>query len=315
MTEKPKVVCLVGPTACRKTEVSIALAKRLNGEIVSADSVAVYRGLDIGSAKPTVAERDGIPHYMLDAADITDTDFTVAVFREKARAAIDDILARGKLPIIVGGSGLYADAIFSDMRFCAPSDPCVRAAIEKDYAIDAEAVFARLKQADAVTAARLHIHDAKRVIRALEVYEVSGKPFSALNESFQKAQEAGETYDIRRIGLTMPRALLYDRIEKRVDRMMKNGLQQEAYELFAKGLTPDRYTAMQSIGYAQLYDAYCGRCTVEDAVAKIKLDTRHFAKRQMTWFRRNPKTVWFGILPNTDMRELLDQITEEINRR
>ena len=312
MMQKPKVVCIVGPTACRKTEASVGLAKRCNGEIVSADSVAVYRGLDIGSAKPTVEERQGIPHHMIDVVDITDTSFTVASFREIARSSIDRILSNHKLPIVVGGSGLYADAIFSEMRFCAPSDETIRAALEKDYAQNPNDVFARLKAVDAITASRLHPNDAKRVIRALEVYEVSGKPFSQWNASFQNAQEKGETYYVRRIGLSMPREALYKRIEQRVDLMFQNGLKEEAYALFERGQTPDRYTAMQSIGYAQLYDAYCGRCTVEEAKARIKLDTRHFAKRQMTWFRRNPKTVWVEITPETDSAALIDRIAEEI---
>ncbi len=312
MTTKPKIICIVGPTACRKTEISVALAKSCNGEIVSADSVAVYRGLDIGSAKPTLEERGGVLHHMIDVADITDTSFTVAFFRQMARASIDEILAKDRLPIVVGGSGLYSDAIFSEMRFCAPSDSAVRAALEREYTKDPNALFSRLKAVDKITASRLHPNDAKRVIRALEVYEVSGIAFSAWNASFQKAQEEGETYDTRRFGLSMPRELLYKRIELRVDRMFQQGLKEEAYALFDRGLTPDRYTAMQSIGYAQLFEAYCGRCTVEDAKAKIKLDTRHFAKRQMTWFRRNPKTVWFEITPETESAVLIDRIKEEI---
>ncbi len=294
MTQKPVVLCIVGPTACHKTEVSIQLAKRLNGEIVSADSVAVYRRLDIGSAKPTSEEQQAVPHHMIDVADITDTDYSVARFRRQARRAIESILSRGKLPIVVGGSGLYSDAIFSDMRFSAPSDPAIRARLEKEYETDANAVFERLRHLDAATAERLHPNDAKRVIRALEVYEVSGKPFSAWNEAFGKAQTEGESYRVLRCGLDMDRAKLYERINLRVDRMFENGLKEEAFALFDEGLTP-RYPALQSIGYAQLYEAYRGAISLEDAKEQIKLATRHFAKRQLTWFRRNPQTRWYFV--------------------
>lgn len=311
MTALPAVVCIVGPTACGKTSVSIELAKRLNGEIVSADSVAVYRGLDIGSAKPTVAERCGIAHHMIDVADVTDTDFTVARFRKEAREAIDDILARGKLPIVVGGSGLYSDAIFSDMRFSAPSDAAVRAKLESAYLADKDAVFARLREVDGQTARRLHPNDQKRVVRALEVYEVTGKPFSAWNRDFASVQEEGETYRVLRRGLDMDREALYRRIEARVDRMFADGLEAEAFALFEKGYTP-RLPAMQSIGYAQLYDAYAGRCTVEEAKAKTKLDTRHFAKRQLTWFRRNPQTIWYRVDAYASTAELATELESDI---
>ena len=165
MSARPNVLCIVGPTACGKTALSVALAKKVGGEIVSADAVAVYRGLDIGSAKPTEAEREGVPHHLIDCVDVTDDSFTVSSFRALAREAIDDILRRKKLPIVVGGSGLYVDAVFSDMRFSAPSDSTIRAAIEKEYDACPEAVFAALRSADPVTAQRLHPNDKKRVVR------------------------------------------------------------------------------------------------------------------------------------------------------
>jgi tRNA dimethylallyltransferase len=309
MSTKPAVLSVVGPTATGKTALSVSLAKRLHGEIVSADAVAVYRGMDVGSAKPTPEERQGVPHHMIDCAEITDTDFTVSAFREQARAAIDGVLARNRLPIVVGGSGLYADAIFSDMRFSAPSDPALRAALETDYDRDKNAFFALLSASDPVTAARLHPNDKKRVVRAMEVYRLTGKPFSELNRSFRSAQAGDGTYRIVRVGLTADRGVLYSRIDRRVDRMAENGLIDEAYGLFARGLTPDRYTAMQAIGYAQLYEAYCGRCSEAEAIDAIKLATRHFAKRQITWFKRDPNTVWFDIL-RQDPEEIITQITE-----
>ena len=311
MSAKKTVLCIVGPTASGKTALSVELAKALNGEIVSADAVAVYQGLDIGSAKPTEAERQGVPHHLIDCADITDNAFTVSVFRTMARDAIDEILERGGLPVVVGGSGLYLDAIFSDMAFSAPSDAAIRAAIESDYDSDRNAVFSRLQHVDPVTAKRLHVNDKKRIVRALEVYAITDKPFSELNRAFETAQAGDGTYRVVRIGLTMDRARLYERIEQRVDRMMQNGLKEEAYGLFERGLTPERYTAMQSIGYAQLYEAYCGRCSVDEAVFEIKKATRHFAKRQLTWFRRNKETRCFDA-EQTPFEDILKEVTESL---
>lgn len=309
MNAKPVVLSVVGPTATGKTALSVALAQRLNGEIVSADAVAVYRGMDIGSAKPTQEERQGIPHHMIDCADITDRDFTVSVFRELARAAVDGILKRDRLPIVVGGSGLYADAIFSNMRFSAPSDSDLRAELEADYDRDKNGFFALLSASDPITAARLHPNDKKRVVRAMEVFRLTGKPFSELNRTFSDVQAGDGTYRIVRVGLNMDRELLYRRIDLRVDRMIESGLIDEAYGLFREGLTPDRYTAMQAIGYAQLYEVYCGRCTEAEAIEAVKLATRHFAKRQITWFKRDPNTVWFD-MQRQDREEIIERITE-----
>lgn len=305
------VLCIVGPTASGKTSLSINAAKLCNGEIVSADAVAVYRGLDIGSAKPTMQERQGIRHHLIDIAEITDTNFSVSRFRELARAAIEDILSRSKLPIVVGGSGLYADAIFADMRFSTPSDPLVRAEIESEYARDRNAVFERLTQLDPITAKRLHINDKKRVVRAMEVILLTERPFSELNAEFESAQQNDGTYRTVKVGITFPREILYQRIDERVDRMMQLGLKEEAYGLFDQGLRPDRYTAMHSIGYTQLYESYCGLCSVKEAVEKIKLATRHFAKRQLTWFKRDSRTIWFDA-SEIDQKQILQNITELI---
>ncbi len=312
MSDRPTILCIVGPTACGKTALSVALAKRLNGEIVSADAVAVYRRLDIGSAKPTETERQGIPHHMIDCVDIADDSFTVSAFRDAARKAIDGIAERGRLPIVVGGSGLYLDSIFSDMQFSAPSDPEIRAQLERDYDADKKAVFETLSACDPIATKRLHPNDKKRVVRALEVYRVTGKPFSELNRAFETAQQDDQTYRTARIGLNPERTVLYARIDRRVDEMMQNGLLEEAYTLFREGYTPDRYRAMQSIGYAQLYDAYTGACSVAEAVERIKLDTRHFAKRQITWFKRNPNTVWIDPLA-PDFEDVIRTCMELIN--
>ena len=312
MKDKPYVLCIVGPTASGKTALSVSLACRLDGEIVSADAVAVYRGLDIGSAKPTVEERCGIPHHLIDCADLTDNSFTVSTFRTMARAALDDILSRGKLPIVVGGSGLYLDSVFSDMQFSAPSDPAIRASIEEEYDRDRKAVFDVLRRADPITAQRLHPNDKKRIVRAMEVYRVTGKSFSDLNRAFVSAQQGDETYRTVRIGLNMDRKILYERIDRRVDHMMQMGLKEEAFALFEQGITPENCRALQSIGYAQLYDVYTGRSSLEDAVEQIKLDTRHFAKRQITWFKRDPHTVWFDAV-KLSVDELVQKTMELCN--
>ena len=289
------VLCIVGPTASGKTALAVELASRCGGEIISADAVAVYPGLDIGSAKPTAEERRGIPHHLIDCAELTNNDFTVSTFRTMAREALDDIISRDRQPIVVGGSGLYLDAVFSDMQFSTPSDPAIRASIEKEYDHDPKTVFDTLREYDPVTASRLHPNDKKRVVRALEVYRITGKPFSDLNRSFASAQQGDDTYRTLRIGLNMDRSILYDRIDRRVDQMMKSGLREEAYSLFEQGLTPENFRALQSIGYAQLYDAYIGKCSLPEAIGQIKLDTRHFAKRQITWFKRDPNTTWFDV--------------------
>lgn len=313
MNVPPRVVCIVGPTACRKTEISIRLAHHMNGEVISADSVSVYRGLDIGSAKPPIEEREGVPHHMIDVADITDTQFTVAAFREMARHEIDDVLIRKRLPIVVGGSGLYSDSIFSDMEFSAPSDPAVRRRLESEYDSDPSGVFERLSSIDPNSAARLHPNDAKRVIRALEVFEVSGKVFSDWNQDFSSVQNGSAKYRVSRYGLNMDREALYDRINLRVDRMFDSGLKDEAYALFDKGYTPE-YPALQSIGYAQLYSVYQGLITLEEAKDQIKQATRRFAKRQLTWFRRDPETKWFYLDRYQDIEEVVSAIRQDIIR-
>ncbi len=309
MSTKPTVLCIVGPTACGKTSLSIEASLALSGEVVSADAVAVYRGLDIGSAKPSLAERKGVVHHLIDCADITDSSFTVSTFRTLSRNAINDIASRGKLPVVVGGSGLYLDAVFSDMRFSAPSDPEIRASIEAEYDRNPGTVYDALSACDPVSAERLHINDRKRIVRALEVYRISGKPFSELNKSFEDAQQSDDTYHILRIGVNTDRNVLYHRIEQRVDHMMQDGLYEEACAFFKKGFTPENTRALQSIGYAQLYDVFCGQCSMEDAVAKIKLDTRHFAKRQITWFKRNQQTVWFDPF-KTPLQQIINTVME-----
>ena len=289
-----KILCIVGPTACHKTETAVLLAHALDGEIVSADSVQIYIGMDVGSAKPTVAEREGIPHHMLDCVRIDEPDCSVSRFRDMARAAIDDILARGRLPIVVGGSGLYMQAITNPLRFAVPSDAAVRQELSEAYDASAQETFDRLRACDPETASRLHIHDKKRIVRALEVFQCSGKPLSAYGNDLMNVSNAETEYNTACIGLNMDRAALHARIERRVESMLANGLLQEARALYDAGY--DRtLPAMQSIGYQQLFRHFDGEITLEEATRLIQRDTRRFARRQLTWFRRDTRIRWIDV--------------------
>ena len=293
-TENRKIVCVVGPTACHKTETAILLAKRLCGEVVSADSVQVYRGMDIGSAKPTIEERGGIPHHLIDCVDIDDADFSVSRFREMAKAAIDDIHARGKAAIVVGGSGLYVQSLVNPLNFAIPSDPEIRKQLNEAYDRSPEQLMEQLRACDPRTGERLHINDKKRIVRALEVFEVGKKPLSSYGDDFRNEAGNRPMFDSVMVGLDMEREKLYERIEKRVDTMYRNGLAEEARRIYGAGYSRT-LPAMQSIGYRQLFSCFDGECSIEEAVEQIKTDTRHFAKRQLTWFRRDQRIRWFDV--------------------
>lgn len=290
MTQK-RIVCIVGPTACHKTDYSIDLAERVGGEIVSADSVQVYTGMDVGSAKPTLEERRGIPHHMLDCVPVDTPDFSVAQYRAMAAEAIEGILSRGNVPIVVGGSGLYVNSLTYPLGFAVPKDATAREQMDALYAENPQAAFERLKECDPASAARLHVHDRKRIVRALEVYECSGKPLSFYGNGFQNAGDRTAPFEPLMLGLTMERNALYERIERRVDNMFRRGLVAEARGIYARGYDRN-LPAMQSIGYKQLFSHFDGDCTLNEAVERIKLDTRHFAKRQFTWFLRDKRTIW-----------------------
>lgn len=286
-----KLLLICGPTACHKSETALRLAKAFDGEILSADSVAVYRGMDIGSAKPTKQEQRQVPHHLIDIASPDDGDFSVSAFQKAADAAIADISSRNKLPILVGGSGLYCDAVLENMGYALPKDPALRAELESEYDRDPQAFFAAMAADDPAAGERLHPNDKKRVVRAREVYLLCGKPFSAFNTDYQQAQH-NSRYDALRIGLNMDRDLLYAAIEARVDRMIQQGLIQEAKALYDKGY--DRQLpAMQAIGYAQLFAYFDGEVSLTRAILDIKQATRRFAKRQLTWFRRDDRIRWF----------------------
>ena len=290
-SQRQRIVCIVGPTACHKTELSIELAKRVGGEIVSADSVQVYFGMNIGSAKPSLEERQGIQHHLIDCLPIDAPAFSAAMFRDMASGAIRDIASRGQVPIIVGGSGLYVNALTFPLGFAIPRNDAARENATAEYERDSEAAYTRLSSVDPITAQRLHPNDKKRIVRALEVFDCSGQPLSSFGADFQNNAGEQAPFEPMMIGLTMERDALYQRINLRVDRMMEQGLLEEARRIYDAGFDPS-LPAMKSIGYQQMFAFFKGECTLQEAVEKIKQDTRHFAKRQLTWFRRDERIVW-----------------------
>ena len=284
-----KIVVVAGPTASGKTALGIALAKDFNGEIVSADSMQVYRGMDIGTAKASLAEREGIPHYMLDVAEPWE-DYSVARYVEQAEACCRDILRRGKLPILVGGTGLYIDSLVSGRDFAAvDSDQGLREALAAEYdALGGEAMHRRLQELDPERAAILHPGDKRRIVRALEVYRLTGM---TITEHDRQTQALPKRFDAAAIHLNFKnRAALYARIDRRVDMMVEQGLFREVEGLLAAGLSPES-TAMQAIGYKEVVRSLQGELRREEAVALIKQSSRRYAKRQLTWFNRDKEAL------------------------
>ena len=281
--KKTPVVVIVGPTAVGKTKTGIELAKAFDGEIVSGDSVQVYRGMDIGSAKVTKEEAEGIPHHLIDICDPDDA-MSVAMFQQLARAAIDDIYARGKLPIIVGGTGLYIRSILYDYEFVErPVDEALREELERLAEVKGrEALHQRLVQLDPERAATIHPNNVRRVVRALEV---------AMQGDTQTTDSApSEHYDYRLFVLHADREILYDRINQRVDAMMEAGLVEEVERLLAQGYRETQ--AMRAIGYKEVIPFIDGNISKEKATDLLKQHTRQFAKRQLTWFRHQFDGIW-----------------------
>ena len=284
-----KIVVVAGPTASGKTALGIALAKDFNGEIVSADSMQVYRGMDIGTAKASLAEREGIPHHMLDVAEPWE-DYSVARYVEQAEACCRDILRRGKLPILVGGTGLYIDSLISGRDFAAvDSDQGLREALAAEYdALGGEAMHRRLQELDPERAAILHPGDKRRIVRALEVYRLTGM---TITEHDRQTQALPKRFDAAAIHLNFKnRSALYARIDRRVDAMVEQGLFREVEGLLAAGLSPES-TAMQAIGYKEVVRSLQGELRREEAVDLIKQASRRYAKRQLTWFNRDKEAL------------------------
>ena len=287
---QPKILCVVGPTACGKTKMGVLLARRYDGEVVSVDSMQIYRGMAIGTAAPTPEETEGIPHHMVAVADPAEK-WSVARFTEAADACIQDILRRGKLPILVGGTGLYLDAIISGLTF-APGEAggAVRKELEAQLAREGIApLWEELQQVDPEAAARLHIADEKRILRALEVYRETG---CTISEHNRRTAALPRRYNPIYIGLAFrDRSDMRDLIDRRVDAMMDAGLLGEVQALLEQGV-PRTSTAFQAIGYKELLSAVDGQVPLEEAVAEIKLRSRQYAKRQLTWLRRNQDIHW-----------------------
>ena len=282
------VLCIVGPTAVGKTKMSIELAKQLNGEIISGDSMQIYRGMDIGTAKATMDERQGIPHHLIDEKN-PDEPYSVAAFQQTVRAKMEEIKSRGKLPIIVGGTGLYIKSVLYDYEFAGESES--KEIDEAKYGhLSNEELHAKLAAVDEAGAKDIHPNNRKRVIRALEIYETSGVKKSEMIEK----QEHKMIYDACLIGLTDDRNVLYDRINKRVDTMYETGLVEEVKALFDEGI-PAESQSIRAIGYKELYDYFKGLISLEESKELIKRNPRRYAKRQYTWFNNQMDVTWFKV--------------------
>ena len=283
------IICIAGPTASGKTALAVALAKELNGEVVSCDSMQVYKRMDIGTAKPTPEEMQGIPHHMIDVAEPWE-DFSVGRYCEMAAPIVDDIISRGKTAIIAGGTGLYMDSLIRGSAFAPFPSTGVRERLEAQADAEGmEAMLSRLRAVDPDSAARLHLSDRKRIIRALEVFLETGETITAHN---RKTQAVPPRYTPLWLGLDFSeRGELYRRIDLRVGKMLEMGLIEEIQSLLDSGI-PEKATAMQAIGYKEFVDALDGRCTIEEAADQVRQSSRRYAKRQLTWFRRNQRMHW-----------------------
>ncbi len=304
-----KIICIAGPTASGKTALAVALAKEVNGEVISCDSMQIYKGMDIGTAKPTTEEMDGIPHHMLDVVS-PDEDFSVSRYCEMADPILNDILARGKTAIIAGGTGLYMDALIRGNTFAPCPSTGMREKLEQQADEQGiESMLTLLAQIDPEAAAKLHLADRKRILRALEVYYETGKTITEHNKQTQKIPPKYNPYWF---GITDEnRADLYARIDSRVDQMLDAGLLTEIKRLLAEGI-PEKSTAMQAIGYKEFIDAISGRCTLQEAADQVKQASRHYAKRQLTWFRRNPAVNWLYRKCGESTDEILMQLRHQL---
>ena len=303
------IICIAGPTASGKTALAVELAKELHGEVVSCDSMQVYRRMNIGTAKPTPEEMQGIPHHMLDVAEPWE-DFSVSRYCELATPIVEDILSRGKTAIIAGGTGLYMDSLIQGNAFAPFPSTGVRERLEAQADAEGmEAMLAWLRSLDPDSAARLHLSDRKRILRALEVYLETGETITAHN---RRTQALPPRFCPLWLGLDFTdRGELYRRIDLRVEEMLRQGLLEEIRELLASGIPP-KCTAMQAIGYKEFVEAVQGSLPVEQAVEEVKKSSRHYAKRQLTWFRRNKALHWLTRGPDSpEILEAARQILRE----
>lgn len=304
---KPLVVVVVGPTASGKTSLAIELAKLYDGEIVSADSMQIYKEMDIATAKPTEEEKEGIPHHLISIIG-ADEDFSVNQFRIEATKAIDGIIAKGKLPIVAGGTGFYVDTLVNNTEFLDYEKSDIREKLEERCEREEiSSLFTELKNIDPETAERLHENDTKRIIRALEVYYSTGKTIS---EQCRLSHLNESPYRFCLIGINAEdRQVLYDRINLRVDLMLQAGLLKEAEEFFSSDTSK---TAKQAIGYKELKPYFDGVCTLDEAIEKLKMETRRYAKRQLTWFRKRENINWIYI-DGKSKSEIVNEAVAVIN--
>lgn len=304
MNKKPLIV-LTGPTAVGKTELSIRLAKACGGEIISADSMQVYRHMDIGTAKIRPEQRQGVPHYMIDEWE-PDEEFNAYLFQKQVKKYIEEIYARGKIPLLVGGTGFYIHAVLYDTEFTNGADDGSYRNMLAQKAEEKGAgwLHGELEKVDAESAAAIHKNNIKRVIRALEYYHFTGEKFSLHNAS---QRERKSPYSFLYIVLTMERETLYKRIDRRVDRMLEEGLEKEVEGLLRQGYDTS-LVSMQGLGYKEIAAALNHECTMEEAVSRLKRDTRHFAKRQMTWFRREKEVTMLSKEAFSSDEEIMDAI-------
>jgi len=305
---KPKVIVIVGPTASGKTALSIELAKRINGEIVSCDSMQIYKDMDIGSAKPTLEEMQGIKHYMIDVVK-PDERFSVAEYKKQAEKAIEEILSKGKTPIVIGGTGLYADSLIYSIEYPEIEfDQNYRNKLEKkaDTQEGLIELYNEAKRIDEEAIKKISENDKKRIIRILEIFHSTEKTKTQLEIESRRNEVK---YDYRVFAIDMNREILYDRINKRVDIMIENGLIQEVKNLLNK--YESFPTAMQGLGYKEVVEYLDGKLTKEEMIEKIKQETRRYAKRQLTWFRKNKQTIWINGLD--DMQNNINIILEGMN--
>ena len=310
---QPKLVVITGPTASGKTALGVALARRLGGEVVSADSMQIYRGMDIGTAKPTPEEMQGVPHHMIDIADPAE-NYSVSRYAKEASACVDDILARGKLPIVVGGTGLYIDSLIAGRTFAdGTADTALRQELSERYdEIGGEGLLGELRKVDPERAAKLHPADKKRIVRAMEVYILTGR---TITQHDAETRAVPPRYDAAKIALDFAdRQDLYDRIDRRVDIMVQQGLFDEVRALLAAGVPAD-CTAMQAIGYKEAVAAVQGKAAPQDAVAAIQLASRRYAKRQLTWLRRDQDLFWLRHEKTPDMDRACRLSTQFLSAR
>ena len=307
---KDKLIILAGPTASGKTSVSIDLAKRIGGEIVSADSMQVYRGMDVGTAKIKADEMQGVKHYLINVLDPTE-DFNIVKFQNMVKYSIEEIKRNGHIPILVGGTGFYIQSVIYDIDFDTQDDNGdIRKALEEEYdKMGANFMYEKLKKIDSVSAENIHKNNKKRIIRAIEYFLINNALISAHNESQRKKDSP---YDFRFFVLNPPRDILYDRINQRVDKMVEEGLVREVKDLKNAGLSSANIS-MQGIGYKEILEYLNGVATLEEAIDNIKQNTRHMAKRQVTWFKREKDVIYINPFEFENNKKIVDYMVEKID--